>query len=518
LGGTIMARDDDDSGEFEVLKESRGPKPKVTVLTMILIFLNLVAALAFVFLMSIVFQRRQSWAHATFLRDLEIVGIPLKEEDFGESGSRAALPRMRLAAADLKAAYAKRGGRATEAFRDIDERFKHTIEPRFLTDDILKAYFAADVDLGPPVRTLEEEIVRVKDEAPAAIAKAAKEYVEEVRKEGSEAKRREAVRRVVLPTAYTTPHIKAMNEKIDAVSGDDLLTFLEEGAQRRMFLEILTPLEIFRPGTLDKKDDKFLIAHAGDIELYSLKELQEQFGKRMDAAVSEKYDPDMFFGETFAGKPRGSIEKRMSIGFTLLAVAYVHKPDEKKELLFPRAVERTKKVLGLLEFSYAALDYTFCVGMLYGETIVGPDGKELINVGLMPNIFDAREGVMIVTDAKGEKRALPSASFLARHEQLVQDIMDLQRDLHSTKGRYEELKKQNEIAKETYDERVKHLAETVKKLNKDRARTAELVDQARELQRQIFDAQRALVDAAEANYLLEERIRVLQMTKKGRRP
>ena len=195
-----MARDDSD--EFEVVSEQRGPKPKVTALTMILIFLNMAAALGFLYLMSVNFQRRQAWAFATFQRDLDIQGLPLKEEDEGQSGSRAALPRMRLTGESLREAFKKRGGpmsRVPEAFADLDEPFTHSVEPRYLTDDILKAHFGP---YTPPVRTLEDEMVRLKTDFLASIEKAAKDHVEAVKKVGSEEKRRDEVRRVVLPTAF----------------------------------------------------------------------------------------------------------------------------------------------------------------------------------------------------------------------------------------------------------------------------------------------------------------------------
>ncbi|MFO0965295.1 MAG: hypothetical protein U0793_06875 [Gemmataceae bacterium] len=513
-----MARDDSD--EFEVVSEQRGPKPKVTALTMILIFLNMAAALGFLYLMSVNFQRRQAWAFATFQRDLDIQGLPLKEEDEGQSGSRAALPRMRLTGESLREAFKKRGGpmsRVPEAFADLDEPFTHSVEPRYLTDDILKAHFGP---YTPPVRTLEDEMVRLKTDFLASIEKAAKDHVEAVKKVGSEEKRRDEVRRVVLPTAFTSRQLQAQKAKIDKASGDKLLEILEDGAQRRMLLEVLTPLETFRPGTLEKADDKFLITRAGDLEAYPLDELKRQFTKRMDAAVADKFDPEMFFGKEYAGTPRGSIEKRMAMGMVILSVAYTHRPDGK--LLDADAIERAKKLLGLWEFAYSALNYTFCIGMLYSEPIVerGPDGKErIVAVGLLQQLHDAREGYTLITDPKtGEKRALPSSSFLARHEKLVQDIIDLQRELHIAKTRFKEMQDQNDIAEKAYDVRVKHLKETVEKLNASRARTAELAAKLRELQDQLFEAQVRLVEASEANFRLEAEIRAEQLRKKGKRP
>lgn len=521
-----MASDADDSDEFEVPPEKVGPRPKVTILTMILIFLNMVAALGFVFLMSLNFQKRQAWAFATFQRDLEIQGLPLKEEDHGQSASRAALPRMTFSGETLRAAFSKRGGplaRVPEAFKDIDEPMAHTIEPRYLTADILKAYFGDA--LGPTVPTLEDEIARLKTEFPRMVADAAKARVEIVKKIADPDKRRDEVRRLVLPAAYSTKQIRDINTLITTASADKLLEILDEGLQRRLILEALTPVETFRPGTLDKKDDKFLIIRAGDLEAYPLAELKRQFEKRMDAAVADKFDGEMFFGEPFAGKPRGSIEKRMTIGLTLLSIAHVHEPvDDGKppKYLAPEGVERAKKVLGLWEFAHSALNYTFCLGMLYGETYFERDkaGKDrIVSVGLLTNIKADREGFMIIEDPKTkEKKVLPGASFWDRHDAIVGEIIDLQRDLHATKGRLDAAAAQNKLAEKTYSARVTHLADTVDRLSKSRARTLELVAKARELQEQLFEAQVRLVDAAEANFRLEEDIRREQLPKKGKRP
>jgi len=514
-----MARDDSD--EFEVLEDEskKGPKPKVTALTMILIFLNMTAALAFVFLMSMIFQKRQAWAFRTFERSFEAQGLPLREEDNGQSGSRATLPRQPLSGEALKAAFLKRGGAPTkvpEAFKDVDEPLPHDIEPRYLTDEILKNYFGA---LGDPVRTLEDEILRQKEQFPKAIEKAAEDQVAKVKAVGDEEKRREEVRRLVLPVAYSRHQLESLLKNIDDAKGDKLLKILAEGIQRRMYLEALMPMEVLRPGTLDKKGEKFLIASAGDLESYPLDELKRQYEKRLDSIISDKYETEFYYGDAFGSRPRGSIDKREAIGVALLSIASVHLPDG--ALLDKNGIERVRKVMGLWEFSYSALNFVYSLNFLYGspEDYVRDEkgDRKFLNTGILHRIHAEREGFDFY-DKGGKKILLPATSFVAKQERLIQEIVDLQRDLHIAQKRMDELKRLNTLTEKTHGERVTHLSETVDKLNGSRARTADLVSRARELQDQLFEAQVKLVEASEANYRLEQDIRREQIRAGGKTP
>lgn len=515
-----MAKNDSD--EYEVLEDEprSGPKPKVTILTMILIFLNMAAALAFLYLMSAWMQKRQTWAFHTFTRNLWAQGLPLKEEDNGQSGSRVTLPRQRLSGDALRAAFLARGGSASkvpEPFHHIDEEVPHDIEPRHMTEEILRDYFGS---LGNPVPTLEDEVLRQKDAFPKEVAKAANDFVEKVKALGSDEKRRAEVRRMILPTTITRHQFEKLLKQIDGASGDKLLEMLDEGIQRRMLIEALTPMEVLRPGKLDKEGEKFLIASTGDLETYSLDELKRQFQKRMDAVIADKTDPEFYFGEEFGPRDRGSLEKRDAIGMALMGIASVHLPNGK--YLDENGIERVQKVLGLWEFAKTATNFTNALTFLYGspEDYLRDDkgGRTFLNTGILHRIHEEREGYDWVVGKGGEKKLVPGMSFLAKHEKLVKEIGDLQRDLHIAQKRMEELERLNALAEKTHDTRVKHLDETVIKLNKSRANTADLVSRARELQAQIIEAQRELLDAAEANYRLEAEIRSEQLRKKGGTP
>src|SRR5258708_7890802 len=74
--GPSMAKrkDDDEVDVEEEAFEEEAPRPRtgVTGLTLLLCFLNIVAALGFVFLLSMDFGKRQAWSLAIFKHDLDI--------------------------------------------------------------------------------------------------------------------------------------------------------------------------------------------------------------------------------------------------------------------------------------------------------------------------------------------------------------------------------------------------------------------------------------------------------------
>ena len=61
----------------EVAAEEPAPKGRNTRLTLALCGLNVVAALAFTFLLVLDFHKRQEWSYAVFMNELFIEGLPL---------------------------------------------------------------------------------------------------------------------------------------------------------------------------------------------------------------------------------------------------------------------------------------------------------------------------------------------------------------------------------------------------------------------------------------------------------
>src|SRR5438132_4058930 len=77
---------DDEPGEPDgpdavevVAEEPPPPQGRNTGLTLALCGLNVVAALAFIFLLFLDFQKRQDWSYAVFMNELFAEGLPLAE-------------------------------------------------------------------------------------------------------------------------------------------------------------------------------------------------------------------------------------------------------------------------------------------------------------------------------------------------------------------------------------------------------------------------------------------------------
>src|SRR5438309_87790 len=170
-----MANDDDfDADET--------PPARTSWLTIILCFLNVAAAAGFVFLLMMDYRRRADWSHAIFMHDLKAVGLPLREEQIeGTSASRLALPRQRLESNQIKEAYTGRGGKSvSEPFQSVQESFQYRITADHLTPEVLQEHFRG---AGEPVKTLEDEVDRVKGKLLGDIAEAAKNLAERAKKQ-----------------------------------------------------------------------------------------------------------------------------------------------------------------------------------------------------------------------------------------------------------------------------------------------------------------------------------------------
>src|SRR6516164_6777334 len=160
-----------------------GPKAKTPILTLVLIVLNIVAALGFTVLLAMDYSKRQAWSYAVFKHDLGLMGLPLKEEEQGPSASRVTMQRQNLDSEQLKKAFSERpqtkqGG----DFQPVTLTLSNPILPQHLTPEILNDWFRKNDwynDVGEPVPTLEAEVGRLKkfllgdESSPGEIAQAA---------------------------------------------------------------------------------------------------------------------------------------------------------------------------------------------------------------------------------------------------------------------------------------------------------------------------------------------------------
>lgn len=469
----------DEADEEEYEEEDEGPQARTPMLVLVLIFLNVLAALAFVYLLAMNFKKRQDWSYAVFLHDLAIQGLPLKEEDDATSASRAIMPHQRVTVEQLRAAYSDRmKGKTIDNFIAVDEPFKSRIQPRHLTREALKDHFGDMFD--EKIVTLENEVERLKAAVPKLIEEAANKTVAGLKDD--DAKRKKAAE-VLLPLCFTAPQVVVLSKKIEDAKGAALTDLLTKGVQRRLYVDILAPLETFRPGNADS----FFLEKVAEVDSITLGQVEELFKRRCDQASAGKFDSVVHHGKEWEGVQRGTLEKRAAIGLLILAIAQAQAPDGNP--LVPRGLERAPAVLGMYEFAFAAQAFA--------------DMQRQIEQRWLEAIHIDREGFEV--DIKGKLMRGPA--FIDQHAHRIERIKTLMLDLRKAEKRLDEVQEQNVRARKLYEERVGHVEDTLAKLAAARRETNRLVTEVRTLQDELFRAQRELADAAEINFRREQEIR-----------
>lgn len=483
--------DDDRLDDAEESDASSGPRPKTAIFTIVLAFLNVGAALAFSYLLMMDYQVRQSWTYAAFLHDLKIYGLPTAEDEKGDGLSAGALTqtRPRLTAEMLREAFKSRGGTLPkDEFQAIDQAPRSPIRVSQLDPEILKDHFK---DLSDPVSTLEEEIERLKLAFPKGAFDAAQEYA--AAQKGDDDKRN-ALLKLQLPLCTNIVQLRAVAKKIQETPAAQLEGMLAETVRRRMFRDFLAPFELFRPGELGG----FTINKAGDLDNMPLAQLEERVKLRLDAAKGDKHFGKVYLSEAYDGKDRWSIDKRQQIAFALVDVANVRKPDGK--LLFPKGMERAETISGLADFVLACVDFARTFPKLERQAI------EAIQVD--------REGYDLIYKGNPDR----TLGFVGQLDAEVHRIRNLTVQTKQDEERTKLLEAQLDQAKKTYKERSDHLDDAVRKLLVSRSKTAKQAEELREFQRQLFQAQLELAEAAEKNFAIEAQIRLAEGLKGGTAP
>jgi len=372
---TQIDDDDDLQSDPDVIRI----KPRTSALTIALCFFNLLAVLAFFYLLLMTLSRRHQWMDQAFYRSVAIQGRPLAVEANGLSDANALAPKETLDPEWLKAAYEERGGKkVSERFREASLELQPILpqQTQGLSDEVLKWMFKEGG--GTPVKTLDEEVARLKQELPGMIKKAAEGAKEKFL---SEKDRRDRLQKELFALAITTDQVAALDKAMQAVAPPDLAEVLIEASQRRMIADILDVMEEFRPwyegagvdgNKLNKKTDEDsalqrLVAlkplakglkPALSADRYSvpLADLEARLQKRLDSILAAK-DPKE--------RPRNGLEKRRNLGFLLLALARVRTPDG--TALYP--MERVEIVSGAREFSHAADNMLLVLGHIIDKRL-----------------------------------------------------------------------------------------------------------------------------------------------------
>ena len=521
-----VALADDDvppAGPPVAVEEEPRPRGKNTGLTIALCVANALAALAFTYLLVLDFQKRQDWSYAVFMNELYIQGLPLQEEDDGPTASRVTTPRQRLESKQINDVFSPRGGKGggENAFWTVDEPFPNRIRPTDLTKEVLKDYFG---NQGVPVATLEEEVKRLKKEVPKDIARAAQETVTAL-KGADDAAKRQFAARLLLPLAYDVYQVEAIDRALKGAKGPKLDARIQEAVQRSLLVGILAPCEIFRPGDVgktvkdksgkDKFEPKFFVEKAGDLDYSKVEDLEKLLDQRFDVAIADKFDGTVHQGPDWDAVKRLSWEKRQTIGFLLLAIANLHKPDVsqpaqfKLVLLYPETgaaagapnLLRAQTVLGLYEFAAAAQNL--------------PLAWRSLEEQLLEATRIDRQGFDIVFNGKGkdvQSRALDgklvrNQAFIDKRAAEIKQIRELTVQLKKAEDRLKDLQEQDSTVKKNFEIREEHLKAMTKNLLEARKETAKQVAELRVKEKQLFQAQEVLRDAAERNAQLEKEIR-----------
>lgn len=481
---------------YDEFDDDSQPKPKVSILTLLLCVLNVVAAGAFVYCLLLDMEKRQAWSYAVFLHDMADIGLPLQEEEDNPfTASRESLPKKILRPDQLASAH-KGGG--TGPFQTVEEHFPIRIRPSHFTDDNLKDIFG---EHKPYTKTLEEEVELVKKEIFDRIDRAAREIADA---DKTDADKRTRLARVLLPMALSNYQVRAFDKQVRETK--DVHGDLVEALKRRMLLDILQPLATNRPGDsevpqhleADPKDPKAPSREELAKQTKSSEELEREVKDHLEHVVAGKYKGQLYHGKEWDQKERDTIEKRKAIAFLLFTVAHVNRPDGAP--LDAKAPDRAQIVVGLYEFALTAQAYTNALLSLERR--------------MLALLQTEREGGL--TEVNGTLHRTPG--FVDRYPFMVQKLKEIVGEIGQAQKRLTDLKSQRDQAQKNLEDRKEHEAEITLKLKGEREKTAKLYYNLRLVQASLFRAQVELADAAEINFEKEKLLRQFELKQGGKAP
>ena len=207
----------------------------------------------------------------------------------------------------------------------VNENFKVHIRVSDLSDDILATHFAG---AGKSVSTLKAEVESLKNQLPGDLDDVARQAAEKA-KDKSAAEKRALIRKVLYPICLDGADVSGIEKKITSTPDPKLDEILVAAMQRRMLVDILLPMEVFRPTAEAPPDEgdkasepkltRALIYRAADLDAVSVDDLKELFRKRCTDVLADRH-------WAFANMPRDNPEKRRAAAFLLLVVSQVEIP------------------------------------------------------------------------------------------------------------------------------------------------------------------------------------------------
>lgn len=352
--------EDEEEDENETPPPSGPPPAKISKLAIALIFLNWIAAPGFLYVAINDHVARTQYSYRTLLNHAQVWGLPLQSEDEFPSVSNHTRPVQRYTAEQLKSAFKARQKTSpfgSDNFQPVEEEVPVFLKPSDMTDEVLRDLFW---DLSQPVKTLEDEIERLKEVLPREIKNSAKEVADHLAKMKEEDKRtfvlknlampgdaaavkkaeddvaaadaktldalvkRAVVQRTLFPLVPDVRLVKKLDDQVNAATGAELDKLVEESVQRRLHYDILAPINVFRPadfGPEPAKQRKFRVERIAEFKPagveknlqagfeFKLTDLEKHLQARLDSAIADKYDENVHMGDVFKKAAHASYNK-----------------------------------------------------------------------------------------------------------------------------------------------------------------------------------------------------------------
>jgi hypothetical protein len=440
------------------------------------------------------------YSYRTVLNYTMVWGLPLRSEQDDDKFTPFAIetrPRINLTPDQLSAAVKKRQGvtAGTTPFKAVDEPVPLRLRPSDMTEQMLTDVFQG---LPEQVKTLDDEIERVTSKLPGDIENALKD--DAFTKLKTDDEKRVLIHKVLMPIAGDVWRVEKLDEKVAKAKGKDLDDLVADAIQRRIYYDILAPMNVYKPGDLDIKNYK--IERLADWDAIKLDEVKDLMKNRLAGSIATQHDLDGHLGtevwkeQTNAeALKRSSVEKRQAIGFILFTLGQVALPALPDKKLYPKGIERAQTVSGLVEFTNASIHYVSAMRVLE-ERIVA-------------SIKADREGW--ATELKDKPGQITRTSgFIDEYEEEINRLVGIVGNIDTQKKRLDQLEADRVNAQKTYEQRVQQYSETLDKLLKARARTQEYAQELRVLQDQLHKALVELSDAGDRNYQLYLQIRDIE--------
>ncbi len=489
----------DDDGSVDLPPPKRKPKAKVSKLTIALILLNWIAAPTFLVFAWYDNLERTRYSYYTLFHYAQIWGLPLQEEEDFPSLGNYTRPVTRVTPEQLRKAFDDRRTGASfpksEPFVVVEEPVPFRLKPSQMTDTVVDELFGTVPDKVP---TLDKAIADLKEKLPRLIDAAAEEALKNAKTDDD---KRKIVEKTLLPLAWDVWQVKKLDDALQAAQKDDLDNLVKEGVKRRIYYDILAPINMFRAGDLSTKDDKkkFRIERIADLDI-KIEEIKGFLDKRLDLAIAPKYDTTIQIGADWDEQKTGplamerdSVEKRKCIAFIFFTVGQVQNPITQKKL-YDKGVERAQVICGIYEFTNASIDYVRT--------------QRVLEERIAEAVKNDRQGWILTLPDKTRTR---TPGFIDQYEREVDRLIKVVEQIDSAEKRLADAQGQLAKFRKVYDQRVQQHKDALERLVKARGTTEKYAKELRELQLQLHEALRELSDAAERNFEIEGEIRAIEL-------